>query len=106
MSDRVKRVREQLQHLAAEYLNTEANRLSLITVTSALISRDFKNATIFVTVYPEEDEEAVINYLKRKRSDFRAYVSKHAHMKTMPFFEFEIDEGEKNRQKIDKLLSD
>jgi ribosome-binding factor A len=104
MSQRKERVKGELQHLAAEFLNIEANRLSLITVTGANISDDFKNATILVTVYPEKDEEDTINFLRRKRPDFRTYVSKHMHMKILPTFNFEIDMGEKNRQKIDTLL--
>jgi|TARA_Y100000310_G_scaffold267929_1_gene280285 ribosome-binding factor A len=106
MSDRVEKVQEVLRHLGAAYLSAESDRTSLITVTHTKISRDLKKATIFVSVYPENRERVAIDFLKRKRSDFRNYVKENAHMKRIPTLDFEIDEGEKNRQRIDTLLNE
>jgi ribosome-binding factor A len=76
----------------------------MITVTRTDISRDMKHGTIFITVLPENKEEAAINFAKRMRSDLRHFVMKRLPVKVIPFFEVEIDYGEKNRLHIDELL--
>ena len=78
----------------------------MITVTDVSLSPDCKNATIYITAYPDDQEHAALDFLKRKRPDFRAYVRSHAHMKIIPFFDFAIDQGEKSRQRIDSLLAE
>ena len=96
-------VSEMIAQVAAEFVERESNRQSLITITRAEISPDFKKATIFFTVFPESEEAHVLEFMKRDRPDFREYFKKHARMKTLPRFDFEIDSGEKNRLHIDTL---
>jgi ribosome-binding factor A len=93
-----------IKRLAAEYLERAASEGALVTVTDATISPDRKRATIYLSVLPESEEKRVFESVKRKLSDIREYVGKHARMRVLPFIEVEIDEGEKNRQKIDELL--
>jgi ribosome-binding factor A len=76
----------------------------MITVTRTEISRDMKHGTIFITVLPENKEEAAINFAKRMRSEMRHFVMKRLPVKVIPFFEVEIDYGEKNRLHVDELL--
>lgn len=104
ISLRQEKFKELIKNLAAQFLQEESNYTSLITVTSVDISQDLKRSTIFVSIYPESNEESAFNFLKRKRSDFKKYVKLKARMKIIPFFDFEIDKGEKNRQRIDELL--
>lgn len=103
MSIRQEKVKELIKELAAQFLQNESNYTSLITVTNADVSPDLKRATIFVTIYPENNEESALNFLKRKRKDFKEFAKSKARMKSIPFFDFEIDKGEKNRQLIDEL---
>ncbi len=93
-----------IKELAAEFLEREADKTSLITVSSANASPDLKRVTVFITVLPESKEEAALNFAKRQGSDFRNSLKKKLSMKVVPFVEFAIDLGEKNRQKIDELL--
>ena len=92
-----------IQHLAAEFLRDVAGPSSLITVTKATFSERANNSTIFISVFPTEKEEAALEFARRKKSEFREYVREHAKIRAIPFFEFEIDRGEKNRQLIDEL---
>jgi ribosome-binding factor A len=95
------RFEEILRDLAARFCALESNRTSMITITR-VSTADFGGlATIYFTVLPEEKEEAVLDFLKRKRSDFRDYVKAHGRLMRIPFFDFQIDKGEKARQKID-----
>ena len=94
---------ELIRELAAEYLQRESNLQSMITVTSVRTFDNNKEATIYVTVFPDDKEKAAVDFLKRKRSDFREYVKDKSSIGHIPFFDFEIDEGEKNRQRIEEL---
>ncbi len=105
MTDKSGRASEIIRKLSAEYLSTESNRTSLITVTGIELSRDGKNATILLSVMPTEAAENALNFAKRKRADFRNYVKKNSRLKRLPYFDFAIDEGEKNRKRIDELLN-
>ena len=98
------KVANQIKELAAEYLGRENNRTSLITVISCNTSPDLKKATIFITVLPNSKEHDALDFTKRKRPEIRDYLKKKMNLKIIPFLDVRIDEGEKNRQKIDELL--
>ena len=105
MSFKKERFEEILKHLAAEFLSIYSNRVSMVTVTRVEAKETVNKATVFVTVLPESKEEAAMDFLKRNRSDFRAYVKYNARLMKIPFFDFEIDRGEKARYKIDESLA-
>lgn len=94
---------ELLKEMAMNFVQRESNRTSLVTVTSIHVEPRSNMTTIFVTVLPEDKEKAALDFLKRKRSEFRDYVKENARLRAIPTFDFEIDKGEKNRQKIDVL---
>ena len=103
MSDRVLQVSTLIKDAAAEFLNRESNRTSLITVTGATISKDFARATVYFTVFPDDQQEQVLHFARRKRADFKAYLKSHLRLRRIPFVDFEIDAGEKHRQHIDEI---
>ena len=45
----------------------------------------------------------MLAFAKRKRSEFREYLKKHSALQRLPTVDFEIDYGEKNRQRIDEI---
>ena len=104
MSQRNEKVTNIIKELAAQFLGRENNRTSLITVTSANASPDLKRATIFITVLPTSKEKLALEFVKRKRGELREFLKKNMPIKTIPFIDVEIDQGEKHRQKIDELL--
>ena len=100
-------VSESIAHMAADFFAREsppaAESRFLITITRAEISPDLKNITVFFSVLPQSFEGSALVFAKRNRTDFREYVKKHTLMKRVPTIDFEIDYGEKNRQRIDDL---
>lgn len=106
MSERQNKVAEEIAHLSAEFLARESNHTSLITITRADISPDLKKATIFFTVLPDDKEEEALYFLMRKRGDVREHIRKHTSLKSLPYIDFAVDHGEKNRQHIDTLLQE
>ena len=104
MSFHQEKLEELIKHLAADFLSIYSNRTSMITVTRVKCDEKGSRATVYYTVLPENKEEAASDYLKRNRTDFRAYVKYNARLMRIPFFDFEVDRGEKARQKIDEAM--
>jgi ribosome-binding factor A len=97
------RLKELLRHTAAEFFAIESNYTSLLTVTDVRIGDRGTRATIYFTVFPSDKEKGALDFAKRKRAEFRSYFADHSRIQRLPFIDFEIDLGEKNRQKIDEL---
>ena len=117
MSNRNERLTEMLHDLAARFLSLNGNKSSLLTVTKVELTRDGKHATIFFTVFPrlltireggqaDKFEKTALEFAKRKRSEFKEFVKENSKLGRIPLLDFEIDSGEKNRQKIDSLLNE
>jgi ribosome-binding factor A len=102
--ERKDKVANLIRKLAAEFLGRENNQTSLLTVSRVDVSPDLRNATVFFTVLPETKESGALEFAKRRRSNFRDILKANIETKNIPFIDFEIDKGEKNRQKIDELL--
>jgi ribosome-binding factor A len=102
-ANRDQKLKDVIKSAAAEFLQRESNYTSIITVTDVSISDKGNRATIFFTVLPENKEEGALDFTKRKRAEFREFFKGKARMRSLPFFDFEIDKGEKNRQKIDEI---
>lgn len=92
-----------LTHLAAKYIALEAGRTTLITPMRSDLSPDRKRVTIYVSVFPTEHEEAAVAFLMRHKDQFRNYLKKAARLAVLPYITFEVDFGERNRQRLDEL---
>ncbi len=99
-----KRSEDIVKELAMNFLAIESNRTSLITVTRVEMYNRGKNVNIYFTVLPEEKEQLALEFVKRQRAEFREYLKKKARLPIIPFVEFDIDFGERNRQNIDRLI--
>ncbi|GEM_PF-148229 len=94
----------ELRSIAQDFFQRESSGMSLITVTDAEISPDLRQATVLITVLPENKEQAALDFAKRMRTDLRTAIKERLQIKTIPFVEVEIDHGEKHRRHIDDLL--
>lgn len=94
---------EVVKELAGSFILRESSGPAMITVTDLSFSKDLKNVSLLISVYPEEKEGQVIDFLKRKRSDFKKYVKDNSRLSRIPQFDFKLDLGEKNRQRIDEI---
>ncbi len=101
---REEKMMDVIKELAAKFLERESNRTSLITVTNAQLSNDKKKVTIFMTVFPDTNQEkAVIDFANRKKREFYNFIISNSRISHLPSIIFAIDEGEKARQRIDDL---
>jgi ribosome-binding factor A len=101
---RGEKISNHIKELAATYIEREAGLTSLITVTRVLLSPDGKSAKIMISVLPREKEQAAYGFIRRNLGELRKHITKGLKIHPIPFLIVEIDEGEKNRQKIDELL--
>jgi len=100
---RDQKLKDIIREAAAEFLQRESNYTSILTVTDVSLSEKGNNSTIFFTVLPDNKEKGALDFVKRKRAEFREFFKRKARMRALPFFDFEIDKGEKNRQRIDEI---
>jgi ribosome-binding factor A len=98
------KVNEELKKVAQDFFQRNSSGSSMITVTSADVSKDLKKANIYITVLPQDKELAALDFAKRMRTDMRSDIKKRLPIKSIPFVEIEIDEGEKTRQRIESVL--
>lgn len=103
MSVRDEKAASVLVHLVADFIAREAGRTTLITPTRAEIGRDRKNATVFISVFPEADTAHAVEFLIRRSDDFRAFMKKESRFSFLPRVTFAPDAGEVNRRHLDDL---
>ncbi len=104
MSIKEERTIEAIKNMTAQFIGLQSNRTSLITVTNIELQNKGKDVIVYVSVLPEEKEEAVMDFLNRKRIEMRNFLKGKIRMRVLPHFSFEIDMGEKNRQKIEHII--
>lgn len=97
------KIKEILKQGAAEFFSEKSDLSSLTTVTKTEISDRGRKALIGFTVFPEKDEEKILKFAKRNRSNFREFLKERTALIILPFVDFAIDFGEKNRQKLEEI---
>ena len=105
MSFRQEKLSAQLAKIIAEFLRNTFGASPLISVMNVLIADDLREARVRIAVFPEKDERNILIRLKKKRSELNRYLAAHMRIKYLPVVSFEIDRGEKNRKRVDELLS-
>lgn len=100
---RHEKIQEALREVAAEFLAREANRNTLLTVTRVVLSDDIRRATIYITVLPDTAEEQALAFANRNIAELKDFFRGKVRGALPPHITFEIDFGEKNRQRLDEL---
>lgn len=104
LTERQKKLVQELKRVAGDFLQRETNGKALITVTNADYSPDMKNATVYITVMPERYEEEAVGFAMRMRGELKEEIRKRIPVRIIPHVEIKLDVGEKHRQKIEDLL--
>jgi ribosome-binding factor A len=103
--NRDKKIEEVIKKCATKFMLEETSNASLLTVTNVIVTPKFEQATIFFTAFPEDKEKTALEFLKRKRGEFKEYLKSESRLQRIPFIDFQLDIGEKNRQNIERLIS-
>lgn len=103
-ASREEKLNAHLQKVLAEFLREEFGVSPLVAVTRVAVAHGLRSSLVFITVFPEKDAKRVLAALEKKHAALAKYLVLHTRMKYIPSVSFEIDLGEKNRQRIEELL--
>lgn len=102
---RTEKITNRIKELAAVFIEKNSGLTSLITVTRVNLTSDNKKAFIMISVLPADKEQAAYGFIKRNLGEMRKYISSRLKINPIPYLDVKIDDGEKNRQRIDELLA-
>jgi ribosome-binding factor A len=97
-------IQRELQNRLARGLNDPRIK-GLITITKVEMTEDLSIAKIYVTVMPEEHENITMHGIRAATKKLRRDVADRIRIKDMPRFEFIVDRGLREQQKIMELLN-
>ncbi len=83
----------------------QGSEAGLVTITRLEISKDLKTAHVFVSVFDEEDRDAVLGRLLDLQGTFRKSVASRSKLKYNPKLIFSLDPLVGYENRIDQLLN-
>ena len=103
MGYRKNKVTSLLHHLVAPEI---AKLLpdAIITVTRVETSADIRHATVFISVFPEKNEQQILRALTQHCKKLNRKLFTRLAMKIPPAIVFQIDRQEQQQRRIEKLL--
>lgn len=93
-----------ITRLASDFILHESSGQSMITITRTKAATHGKAIKIFFTVLPDERAEQALDFLKRKRTEFKHYLKEKSRIGLIPHVDFILDEGEISARKLESLL--
>ena len=92
-SDRSRRVAEQIKRHLSVLISKEVSdpRLGMVGVSSVVLSKDFKLATVYINVFKEEQVEDSMAALNSASSYLRKQLSQTLNQRGTPKLVFEYD---------------
>lgn len=107
-SARVRKIADRIKVIVAEMLERRIKdpRLGFVTVTDVRVTGDTQHATIFYTVFGDEDERAgTASALESAKGLLRSEVGRQLGMRHTPTLDFILDALPENAAHIEELLA-
>lgn len=105
---RVKRFNElikiELGKIIFDFLDVKSG--ILVTVTRVITASDLFSATVFVSVYPDKEKNAVFSKLNRSIYQIQQLLNKKLKIKPVPKIIFKRDPNPEEASEVEKLLKD
>jgi ribosome-binding factor A len=95
-------IKEVLSRLLIEIIQNSHS--GLITITRVEMSGDLKTAYVYLSVFGQEDNEAVLKILEKRKGYLRKSVASKTKLKYNPMLIFSLDPSVRNEEKMDKIL--
>lgn len=105
---RIEKINQLLKEVVSDILfrNVDISRENLITISRVETSKDLKNSTIYLTVFPENKEIDVIGQIGRQIYEIQKTLNRTLRTKPVPRVRFEIDKLAKAEQKVYEALEE
>jgi len=104
---RIRKIADRIQEVVAEMLERRLKdpRLGFVTVTDVRVTGDTQQATVFYTVFGDDDERAgTAAALESARGLIRSEVGKQLGMRHVPTLDFIHDALPENARHLDEVL--
>ncbi len=108
MSHRIAQVEATLKKAIAEVLQrdlADPRVDAFVSITRVKISSDMANATIFVSIMPEEKQSKNIHGLRHATGHIRSLVLKKMATRTVPRIRFALDESLKKQAAVMEAIN-
>lgn len=108
-NERIRKVSEQIRREMVNILPEAVfhEKINFVSITGMDLSRDFKFATLYVTVIGDASlRSELVGLLNEKTGDIRHLLSKRLSTRTVPAMTFQYDTSVEYGARMDKLLHD
>ena len=109
MSIRTEKVAEEIKHQIAGILTRDLSelKLGLVTVTRVRISKDIKNAKIYLSfIGNTESAEQCIEKVNSRKKQIRMHLGAKIHLRFVPELDFYFDDTIEYANRIDELIKE
>lgn len=109
MSIRTEKVAEEIKHQLAGILTRDLAELhlGLVTVTRVRISKDLKNAKIYLSfIGNKEPVDKCIEKVNNRKKQIRMHLGANMHLRFVPELDFYFDDTIEYASRIDELIKE
>ena len=109
MSIRTDKVAEEIKHQLAGILSRDLAelRLGLVTVTRVRISKDLKNAKVYVSfIGNKESTEVCLEKVNGRKKQIRMHLGANMHLRYVPELDFYFDDNMEYASRIDEIIKE
>jgi ribosome-binding factor A len=109
MSIRTEKVAEEIKHQLAGILSRDLAelRLGLVTVTRVRISKDLKNAKVYVSFIGNKDStEICLEKVNNRKKQIRMHLGANMHLRYVPELDFYFDDNMEYASRIDEIIKE
>ena len=106
MSGRMTRIDERVREVLAEAVQElQDPRIGFVTITGANVARDFRTATVHVSVLGDDEElQQTLAALEHAHGKLQSAVARRVRMQNTPRLEFVHDDTIDTAMRIERLL--
>lgn len=108
-NERIRKVSEQIRRELVNILPEAIyhDKINFVSVTGMQLSRDFKFATVYVTIIGDDQLRIeLVDLLNENNGEIRHSLSKRLSTRTVPDMTFKYDESVEYGARMEKLLHD
>ena len=108
MSDRKRRVNEAIKQVLSDTIPTLKDpRIGFVTVTGVDATKDFSQATVYVSVLgPERERERTLEGLTAARGVLQASVGRELRLRRTPVLAFAYDPGVERGVRLTQMIDE
>ncbi|MEK7552579.1 MAG: hypothetical protein AAB505_00505 [Patescibacteria group bacterium] len=85
---------EQIQRLAAEFVNRQSSGQTFITVTGLRWSDQGRQANVQIGVWPKDKRTLGLEFARRQLGELRQLVKERVRSRNIPWLDFEFGDGQ------------